>query len=349
MDEADVSTPGWWARLRRLFGRPPQSAPWLDLTQGELDGACNKQALRAVLERRRRNDLIRQRELDELRQARHRGLDQARPQAHVSIFQDAESAVVGGRELTLRKIDDIEAQMSRQWWDKMPPPPDVPAPGDEHAWSDQEFAPTQFGGVVMRAELALSEAGAPGAPAPLRAHDGGAAPAAPALDPALAEAALRWAVGDGAQAESVLLAALRDGAPGARAPRLAALLDLYRATAQRAAFDRALAEFAADLPVVPAWQPALPTQPGEFELDAALTGDMEALLRRLADACDDTQLLPLSCARLQRLDFTAAGALLSWLPGARCALELRELSPLVAAFLEILGVGAQARLLPRRV
>jgi hypothetical protein len=348
MNAADGRRPAWWARLRQFFSRSPQNMPWLDLTQGELDDVRSKKTLRSVLERRRRNDLIRQREFDELRQVRHRGLERAPLPAHVSIFHDPESPVGERRELTLRKIDDIEVQMSRQWWGQMSPAPAGRAPGDEAQVDEQEFAPTQFGGEVSPAAVAWADARGGDLVPPLRWSGSSPGAAAPALDPALAEAALRWAAGDAGQAEQALLVALRGGASGARVPRLAALLDLYRATEQRVAFERALVEFAGDLTEPPPWALESDTPPGEFELEPVLAGDLAALLHRLTPACEDARCLQLSCLRLQRMDFAAAGALMNWLQGGRCVLELRDLSPLVAAFLETLGVAVHARLLPRR-
>lgn len=347
METGDAPPVSWWRRLAQVFGRRPQALPWLDLTQVESDAGYNKKALRAIIARRRRNDWVRQRELEQLRLARHHGLRHGGLSSGEAgaLFQGSPFSALDEREVTLRKIDDIEAQMSRQWWAKAPAPA-APTPDYEAGVPTAEFAPTQRSGPVTEAELALVGGG--------RAvpRQAGEVPGARAseLDPDLAEAALRWAAGDGAQAEAILLRALRAAAgPDARALYLTALLDLYRATDQRASIDRARAEFADVAPL--AWPlPDGGREPaGALELEATLTGDLTALLQRMTAACEGGRPLVLSCARLQRIDFAAAGALLDWLPGPCAVLELRQVSPLVTAFLRILGLDAQVRLIPRRV
>jgi ABC-type transporter Mla MlaB component len=77
-----------------------------------------------------------------------------------------------------------------------------------------------------------------------------------ATDPELEEAAIRFANGDDAGAEQGLLAALRgnDLQPEAAQSWAAALLDLYRATNAKLAFDSALQEFALHLNgLAPTW------------------------------------------------------------------------------------------------
>jgi ABC-type transporter Mla MlaB component len=80
-----------------------------------------------------------------------------------------------------------------------------------------------------------------------------------ATDPELEEAAIRFANGDVAGAEGGLLAALREGDLELQAAQswAAALLDLYRATGNREAFDIAANEFALHLDGVwPVWNAA---------------------------------------------------------------------------------------------
>lgn len=351
----------WWRRLTQVFRLRAAALPWLDLTQGESDEGYSKAALRAIIERRRRSDLVRRRELEQLRQARHRGLLHGEPPSGESVptFQASPLSVLDEREMTLRKIDDIESQMSRQWWAKAALTSVPPLPVDQPVPATAEFAPTQYAGAVTEAEWVLSAAGRR-AGARGRARGGASVAVAPNLDdPDLAEAALRWAVGDGTQAEAILLNALRGGvAQGARVLHLTALLDLYRATDQRAGFDRALAEFSnATTMAPPLWRLATGggepigghEQAGPLEQAAEWTGEVVALLHRLTAECDGARPLVLSCARLQRVDFVAAGALLSCLQGRRCPLELREVSPLVSTFLKIIGIDGLARLIPRRV
>jgi ABC-type transporter Mla MlaB component len=77
----------------------------------------SKHLLKEMMERKQRNDFVRKREFDMLRTVRKReamvGHDAvARP----SFFQSSLPASPDDRASTLKKIDEIEAQMSMQWW-----------------------------------------------------------------------------------------------------------------------------------------------------------------------------------------------------------------------------------------
>ena len=92
-------------------------------TGSDVDSQNNRELLREVVERKRRNDAIRQQEFAQLRQLRQRGaLTSQGPQAAVtrtaagflpSMLGQAHDA---STSQTLQKIDEIEAQMSGQWW-----------------------------------------------------------------------------------------------------------------------------------------------------------------------------------------------------------------------------------------
>jgi hypothetical protein len=79
-------------------------------------GGYDKQALKAMIERKRQNDFVRKREFDQLRKLRNRGPGALANMARPSFFQTSLPSDVEGRAVTLKKIDEIEAQMSRQWW-----------------------------------------------------------------------------------------------------------------------------------------------------------------------------------------------------------------------------------------
>src|SRR6478672_3155670 len=92
---------------------------WADLDQQESDreSSYSKQMLKEMIERKRRNDFVRKREFDMLRKLRRSeviaGQDLgARP----SFFQSSMPSKPDDRATTLKKIDEIEAQMSMQWW-----------------------------------------------------------------------------------------------------------------------------------------------------------------------------------------------------------------------------------------
>jgi len=113
--------------------------------ESELDHDAGKgrQLLRELMERRRRNDLVRQREFDQLRRMR-RMVAAANPpppdddvdsEAGPTGFQDtAYDHNSEERAVTLKKINEIEEQMSRQWWKTRPAEPfDLPGPGSTSA------------------------------------------------------------------------------------------------------------------------------------------------------------------------------------------------------------------------
>lgn len=104
------------------FVRSPGSAVG-DSVSGDAgeEGPYSKQMLKEMLERKRHNDLVRKREFDQLRQIRERQMQQGQanrlqdPAVRPSFFQSS-MASPDERAVTLKKIDEIEAQMSQQWW-----------------------------------------------------------------------------------------------------------------------------------------------------------------------------------------------------------------------------------------
>jgi hypothetical protein len=100
------------------FVRNP-TTNWSDLDQPELDkeSQYSKQMLKEMIERKKRNDFVRRREFDQLRKLRQREV-QPSPDAiePPSFFQSSMQSKLDDRAGTIKKIDDIEAQMSKQWW-----------------------------------------------------------------------------------------------------------------------------------------------------------------------------------------------------------------------------------------
>lgn len=100
------------------FVRNP-TTNWSDLDQPELDkeSQYSKQMLKEMIERKKRNDFVRRREFDQLRKLRQR---EAQPSSDAverpSFFQSSMESKLDDRAGTIKKIDDIEAQMSKQWW-----------------------------------------------------------------------------------------------------------------------------------------------------------------------------------------------------------------------------------------
>src|SRR2546427_8950183 len=114
-----------------MIRRPPRSTlfPYTTLFRSEQESQYSKQALKEMIERKRRNDFVRKREFDQLRRLRQAELQQASrpgtapvgvpgPAAQGSQFLSSllSSKSSGERAVTLKKIDEIEAQMSQQWW-----------------------------------------------------------------------------------------------------------------------------------------------------------------------------------------------------------------------------------------
>jgi hypothetical protein len=117
MPQKDESTPGGLlSRVVRFVKNPTTN--WGE-NEGDTDreSSYSKQMLKEMIERKRRNDFVRKREFDMLRKMRRSevlaGQDaMARP----SFFQSSMPSKPDDRATTLKKIDEIEAQMSMQWW-----------------------------------------------------------------------------------------------------------------------------------------------------------------------------------------------------------------------------------------
>ena len=110
-------TTGLLSKVVKFVRNPTTN--WADLDQPETDreSTYSKQMLKEMIERKRRNDFVRKREFDMLRKMRRSevmaGHDtSARP----SFFQSSLPSKPDDRASTLKKIDEIEAQMSMQWW-----------------------------------------------------------------------------------------------------------------------------------------------------------------------------------------------------------------------------------------
>jgi anti-anti-sigma regulatory factor len=111
------NNPGLLSKMAKFVRNPTTNWSDLDAQEPEPDSGYSKQALKEMIERKRQNDFVRRREFDQLRKLRSRDpaarLDLAgRP----SFFQSSIPSNSDERAVTLKKIDEIEAQMSKQWW-----------------------------------------------------------------------------------------------------------------------------------------------------------------------------------------------------------------------------------------
>lgn len=115
------SAPGLLSKMVKFVRNPATSWSDLDNKDTDRDEALSKQVLKDMIERKRRNDFVRKREFDMLRKMRKReamvGQD---PGARPSFFQSSMPSKPDDRAQTLKKIDEIEAQMSMQWWQTKP-------------------------------------------------------------------------------------------------------------------------------------------------------------------------------------------------------------------------------------
>lgn len=117
MPPKDETTPGLLSKVVRFVRNP--STNWADLDQQdtERESAYSKQMLKEMIERKRRNDFVRKREFDMLRKMRRSEVMAGQdPAARPSFFQSSMPSRPDDRATTLKKIDEIEAQMSMQWW-----------------------------------------------------------------------------------------------------------------------------------------------------------------------------------------------------------------------------------------
>ncbi|MEG2629272.1 MAG: hypothetical protein RSB42_00275, partial [Comamonas sp.] len=97
-----------WSELGAQADAPPEPA--------------DKQLLRQTLERKRRNDFVRQREFEQLRKLRQQEAQSASGAEVLSESAGPSTSLQGNiaspdtRAVMLQKIDAIEEQMSQQWW-----------------------------------------------------------------------------------------------------------------------------------------------------------------------------------------------------------------------------------------
>lgn len=118
MATKDDSTPGGLlSRVVRFVRNPTSGFNEADGRDTDRESSYSKQMLKEMIERKRRNDFVRKREFDMLRKMRRSevlaGQD---PGLRPSFFQSSMPSKPDDRATTLKKIDEIEAQMSMQWW-----------------------------------------------------------------------------------------------------------------------------------------------------------------------------------------------------------------------------------------
>jgi len=90
--------------------------------------------------------------------------------------------------------------------------------------------------------------------------------------------------------------------------------------------------------------------PVTVELSGSIAGDVSATLARLDDKFRGSDTLSITCARLVRVDFAAAGTLLNWV-SSHCAqgrqVQFTEVHRLIRAFFDVIGISELAQVTVR--
>lgn len=319
MSKEETTPGGLLSKMVRFVKNPTVNWTELDSVQ-DRESQYSKQMLKEMIERKRRNDFVRRREFDQLRKLRQREVLQGQrvedAAGRPSFFQSS-MASPDDRAVTLKKIDEIEAQMSQQWWKSkqgadaptqpgvMPSsagaaasgsdseharayaptaPGSLPAPLEHKAgvkplFADDSMAIGRFGGADAQmlpgagpGEASFSTSAAAMAATPATASE----PEEFVHEPDLEEAAIRFANGDHAGAESGLLDVLaqhQQDPPDEQVEIWMTLFDLYRATGQHDRFDTLALDFAAQYSrSAPLWF-SMPEQLGMAAPSASAAAD----------------------------------------------------------------------------
>jgi anti-anti-sigma regulatory factor len=298
--------PGLLSKVAKFVTNPTKDWSELDRREPEQDSGYSKEALKEMIERKRQNDFVRKREFDHLRKLRRREPSANPGQGgRPSFFQSSLTSNIDERAETLKKIDEIEAQMSHQWWkgkkedggeqasrfaaaarEPMRAPSVEPDTTSASALDNSKFQSTTASDIQgisqwkdspqPPSQIPAMEAQPSTDPMPVQPGNSRLRPISRPLpfqtpasrgpigagfstnrlfaveladsltDPDLEEAAIRFANGDDAGAEEVLLAALggQNLRPESAEAWMSALFDLYRATGQQARFESMGLEFA---------------------------------------------------------------------------------------------------------
>jgi ABC-type transporter Mla MlaB component len=87
------------------------------------------------------------------------------------------------------------------------------------------------------------------------------------------------------------------------------------------------------------------------ELVGELQGDPSKALACLEAAMKNTETLVISCKRLVRVDFSAAGSILNCVANGEamgCQIEFRDVPCLVATFFNLIGINEHAQVMSRK-
>lgn len=268
---ATSDSPGLLSKVVSFVSKPALRRPPPDeTTAADPNDDGDKAMIQAMMDRKLHNDIVRKREFELLRQMRKRGPQASRIDLNDRASQFPASALSqpGGRAQTIKKIDEIEQQMSQQWWKgkqlraafqtvKPPvaaapkaPTPDEPMPEPPEMVVVPSAPPPPSpspvvapGGTIQgRLEASLFDEPSPSGPVefqPTQAEQF-------THEPEIEDAAILFANGDFDGAAQSLMALLREGdVRGEQEDIWMTLFDLYRSIGDRTRFDGAAIDFAA--------------------------------------------------------------------------------------------------------
>ena len=113
--------PGLLTKMVKLMRGEPDSASRSSSANQAPDSEYDKSALQERIERKRQDDIVRRREFNHLRTLRKSSpLFTGGGGARSSTFQNSAGFDRKERALTVKKIDDIEATMSKHWLERKP-------------------------------------------------------------------------------------------------------------------------------------------------------------------------------------------------------------------------------------
>lgn len=297
-----------------------------DTQSGEVVPALDRKTLKALIERKRRNDQVRRQEFDFLRETlyRKRALRAGQGVAVATDAPSSWSSAGDGAQQTIEKIARIEAQMSQHWLYRPGQPDGVqtshtiaaaPVTGGRLEGGLTTPLHLQTGAAHLPIDLVGDDLGEPGEAVSDRQ----------AVPLALSDAAVLFAKGDNAGTERALRALMVQEVNSATAKSAWwALLDLCHATGQVTRFEDWAAEFADRFHVaVPRWPSPVQAPPASRPLSGDESISVSAPVWRcppLLESADVQQLAALvqGCdgpcwldwAELVSADVSAAASLL---------------------------------------
>ena len=87
-----------------------------------------------------------------------------------------------------------------------------------------------------------------------------------------------------------------------------------------------------------------------IELSGQIQGDAIAVLDQLEAKLMGADIMHISCAKLIRVDFSAAGTLLNWVSARQAegrSVQFSDVNRLVVAFFNVIGITEHARVITR--